>query len=247
MIDEYIHKGLLLEKFMGDVKTHGVTSMEEQSVDKDEIDLELISETESSKKVKRVVLASVLASLSIAIAPIAEMLPRIPGWGIAFFDPVSLFWIISFLLGGIWVGLVSTIAGTMGLFLYDPTAIGPVMKLIATLPMIVIPWYGVHKLRNSTEKESLPPYSDDDNSVVGGEALSRPKFYVTLMILAFVVRLALMIPINLLYGSIAYPFFTMEFITNYAIILNSFQSFWDALIPFIVVYSSGIFKTFKMW
>ena len=222
--------------------------MENHSISEEEIDLESIPESVSSKRVKRVVLASVLASLSIAIAPVAEIVPRIPGWGIAIFDPVSLFWIISFLIGGIWVGLVSTIAGTMGLFLYDPTAIGPVMKVIATLPMILVPAYGVRKLRNiKRDGEISRPWYRGDNTLVGGEALSRPKFYATLMILAFVLRLALMVPINLLYGSIAYPFFTMEFIINYAIILNSFQSLWDALIPFIIVYPTGVFKTFKMW
>ncbi len=238
----------LSQKSQGDTTTHGATSMENHSINEEEINLESIPESDSSKRVKRVVLASVLASLSIAIAPIAEMVPRIPGWGIAIFDPVSLFWIISFLIGGIWVGLVSTIAGTMGLFLYDPTAIGPVMKLIATLPMMLVPAYGVRKLRNTKREEEISrPWYRGDNNLVGGEALSRPKFYATLMILAFVLRLALMVPINLLYGSIAYPFFTMEFIISYAIILNSFQSLWDALIPFIIVYPTGIFKTFKMW
>ncbi|MGY5870701.1 MAG: hypothetical protein RTV72_00500 [Candidatus Thorarchaeota archaeon] len=231
--------------------------MTKRSVSENDVDLELISESESSKRVKQVVLASVLASLSIASAPIADIVPRIPGWGIAFFDPVSTFWIVSFLLGGLWVGLVSSVAGMMGLFLYDPTAIGPVMKLIATLPMIVIPWYGVRKLKNSVRGESLTdtsqetetrPYGNsEETSVVGGEALSRPKFYIALMLLAFLLRLGLMVPINLAYGSIAYPFFTMEFITQFTIIVNVVASMWDALIPFIIVYPTGVFKTFKMW
>ena len=216
---------------MVDVTTHGAASMTKQSVNDDDIDLELVSESESSKKVKQVVLASVLASLSIAAAPIAEVVPRIPGWGIAVFDPVSIFWIVSFLLGGFWVGMVSVIAGTMGLFLYDPTAVGPIFKLIATLPMIVVPWLSVRRTRRASR----------------GETLSNPKYFGMLMILAFVVRLALMIPINLAYGSIAYPFFTMEFIASYALILNAFQSLWDALIPFIIVYPTGVYKTFKMW
>ncbi|MGY5859794.1 MAG: hypothetical protein RTU63_10530 [Candidatus Thorarchaeota archaeon] len=205
--------------------------MTKQSVSDDDIDLELVSESESSKRVKQVVLASVLASLSIAAAPIAEVVPRIPGWGIAVFDPVSIFWIVAFLLGGLWVGLVSVIAGTMGLFLYDPTAVGPIFKLVATLPMIVIPWLSVRRTKKA----------------VRGETLSHPKYYITLMIIAFIVRLGLMIPINLAYGAIAYPFFTMEFITTYALILNTFQSIWDALIPFIIVYPTGVYKTFKMW
>jgi len=216
---------------MDDVTTHGTASMTKHSVRDDDIDLELVSESESSKRVKQVVLASVLASLSIAAAPIAEVVPRIPGWGIAIFDPVSIFWIVSFLLGGLWVGLVSVIAGTMGLFLYDPTAVGPVFKLVATLPMIVVPWLSLRRTRRAKR----------------GETLSRPKYFITAMVLAFIVRLALMIPINLAYGSIAYPFFTMEFIASYALILNAFQSLWDALIPFIIVYPTGVYKTFKMW
>ncbi|TFG31665.1 hypothetical protein EU528_05640 [Candidatus Thorarchaeota archaeon] len=242
---------------MVDVTTHGTASFTTQSSDDTDVELELVSESESSVKVKQVVLASVLASLSIAIAPVAEFIPRIPGWGIAIFDPVSIFWIISFLIGGIWVGLVSTVAGTMGLFLYDPTAIGPVFKLIATLPMIIVPWYGVRKLRSVVRGETLSNTAEplvtrtydvpDRESSRGGDSLSRPKFYATLMLLAFVLRLVLMVPINLAYGAIAFPFLTLDFIINYAIILNSFQSLWDALIPFIIVYPSGVFKTFKMW
>ena len=67
------------------------------------------------------------------------------------------------------------------------------------------------------------------------------------MLLAFLLRLGLMVPINLAYGSIAYPFFTMEFITQFTIIVNVVASMWDALIPFIIVYPTGVFKTFKMW
>ena len=216
---------------MVDVTTHGETPRAALSNEDEEFLMELTSESDSSRNVKQVVLASVLGALSIAAAPIAEFVPRIPGWGIAVFDPVSIFWIISFLLGGLWVGIISVISGTMGLFLYDPTAVGPTFKLIATLPMILIPWLGVRRLRREE----------------GGEALSRPQFYMTLMILGFVLRLGLMIPINLLYGSVAYPFFTMEFIATYALILNAFQSLWDALIPFIIVHPTGVFKTFKMW
>jgi len=135
--------------------------MAEWSVGDDELDLELTTHSESGERVKKIVIASVLASLSIAIAPVAEIVPRIPGWGIAIFDPVSFFWIISFLLGGIWVGLVSTIAGTMGLFLYDPTAVGPFFKLVATLPMILVPWYGVRKLKNTVGGESLLDRSEE--------------------------------------------------------------------------------------
>lgn len=230
---------------MVDVTTHGTAPVSRQTSSENDGDLELVTESTSSVRAKQVVLASVLASLSIAISPIADFVPRIPGWGIAIFDPVSIFWVISFLLGGFWVGLVSTAAGTMGLFLYDPTAVGPIFKLIATLPMIVVPYYGVRKLRNVVRGETLS--NTEDKQSVGGESLSRPKFYATLMILAFLLRLGLMVPINIAYGAVAFPFLTMDFIINYAIILNSFQSLWDALIPFVIVHSTGVFKTFKLW
>jgi hypothetical protein len=103
--------------------------------------------------------------------------------------------------------------------------------MVATLPMMLIPWYGVRRLKNNG----------------GGETLSKPKFYATLMVLAFLLRLALMIPINLVYGALFAPFLTVDFILNYAIILNASQSLWDSLIPFIIVYTTGVFKNFKMW
>ena len=217
---------------MVDITTHGTPKTADQAFEEekhDDMDLSLTSE--SAERVKQVVTASVLAALSIAVAPVASFVPRIPGWGIALFDPVSIFWVVAFLLGGYWVGIVSVFSGTFGLFLYDPTAIGPVFKLLATLPMILVPWFGVRRL----------------GSEVGGESLSKPRFYATLMILAFILRIAIMVPVNLMYGAIALPFLTVEFILGYAIILNAFQSIWDALIPFIIVHKTDIFKSFGMW
>ena len=56
----------------------------------DEIELELMETSDSSEMVKQIVTASVLAALSIAIAPSALAIQRVAGWGIALFDPVSL-------------------------------------------------------------------------------------------------------------------------------------------------------------
>jgi hypothetical protein len=217
---------------MADITTRRASSMMDQDYDDEEqAKMDLSPSSDSAERVKQVVTASVLAALSIAVAPIASIVPRIPGWGIALFDPVSIFWVVAFLLGGYWVGILSSFAGTLGLFMYDPTAIGPVFKILATLPMIIIPWFGVLRLKSKD----------------GGKSLSKPRFYATLMTSAFILRLAIMVPVNLVYGAIAMPFLTMEFILGYAIILNAFQSLWDALIPFIIVHRTGIFKSFGMW
>jgi hypothetical protein len=217
---------------MVDISAHGIRKLADQHSDDDELDdMDLSLASESAERVKKVVTASVLAALSIAVAPIASVVPRIPGWGIALFDPVSIFWVIAFLLGGYWVGILSAFAGTVGLFMYDPTAIGPIFKILATLPMIVVPWFGVRRLGSGKE----------------GESLSRPRFYATLMISAFILRISIMVPVNLIYGVLALPFLTVEFILGYALILNAFQSLWDALIPFIIVHRTGVFKSFGMW
>lgn len=227
-------KGYLHQNGMVDITTQGAPSLAKDSVNEDGIDLDLTVESENSERIKQVVIAGVLASLSIAIAPSASMIARVAGWGIALFDPVSLFWIAAFLIGGYRVGIISVSAGTMGLFLYDPTAIGPVFKLLATLPMILIPYYSVRKLR----------------SVEGGEALSRPKFYSMTMILAFLVRLAIMIPANLLYWSLFIPVFesaNFVYIMTIVLSINSVQSIGDALVPYLIIHPTKIFKYFGMW
>ncbi|MGQ4910815.1 MAG: hypothetical protein ACP6KW_01465 [Candidatus Thorarchaeota archaeon] len=198
------------------------------------VELELVEVSDSSHRVKQIVVASVLAALSIAIAPSALMIQRVAGWGIALFDPVSLFWIAAFLIGGFKVGFVSMLAGTMGLFAYDPTGIGPVFKFLATLPMMAVPWYGARKLR----------------SEVGGEALSRPKFFFTLMALAFLVRLGLMLVANFIYWGFILPSLgpaEIVYIVTVVLSINTVQSVGDSLVPFLVVYPTGLFKHFRMW
>ncbi|MHA2139936.1 MAG: hypothetical protein ACXADC_06130 [Candidatus Thorarchaeota archaeon] len=198
----------------------------------EEEDWQLSDVSRSSENVKRVALAGIMASLSLAATPIASVIPRIPGWDIAFFDPVSFFWIIAFLIGGIWVGMISVAAGTLGLFFFDPSGVGPIFKLLATLPMIVIPWLAV-KFQGQEQ---------------GGIRLSIPKIFIGVMIIATLARLLIMVPTNLVMVPILYgPIWTAEFIVTYTVILNLSQSLWDSLIPYVVVHLSPIFKRFGMW
>lgn len=217
---------------MVDYTTQGASNLidDEDSSDLQEFELTEVSET--SERTRKIAVGAILASISIAVAPSIGFIARVAGWGIAFFDHVSIFWMVSFLIGGPLVGSISLIAGGIALFPFDPfSPFGPIFKIIATLPMMVVPYYGVRRLK----------------SEVGGETLSRPKFYATLMVLAFILRLSLMIPINLAYGALIAPSMTVEFILNFAIILNASQSLWDALIPFVIVHPTGLFKHFKMW
>jgi hypothetical protein len=193
--------------------------------------LELVSPSDNSEKVKKVAVAAIFAAASIAASPIASFIPRIPGWDIALFDPVSFFWITAFLIGGIWIGLISAIAGMMGLFFFDPSVIGPIFKFEATLIMIIIPWLVVKKFGKHQ----------------GGNYLRFSKVYLTSMSVAAVVRISVMIGTNLLFVPILYgPTFTAEFIIMYALLINGFQSVLDA-VPYLVVHMTPLFKRFGMW
>jgi riboflavin transporter FmnP len=45
--------------------------------------------------------AAIFGALSVVISALTTpIIPRIPGWGMAIFDPVSIIWIICFLIFG---------------------------------------------------------------------------------------------------------------------------------------------------
>jgi hypothetical protein len=195
-----------------------------------ESEMELTETSDSSINVIKVATAAIFAAVSLVITPVVSFIPRY-AWGIAYFDPVSIFWIIAFLIGGIQVGLTCTIAGTIGLFLFDPTGIGPMFKFLATIPMIVVPWLGSQILG----KEE------------GGEFLSQRNKYFSLMALAYFPRLLFMIPMNLILVPLFFPEYGFFEILIITILFNALQSLFDALIPFIVVYRTSVFEQFGMW
>ena len=207
-----------------------VTDNEDDVMESKEFELTEVSER--STRVKQAALAAIMAALSLASAPIASVIPRIPGWDIALFDPISFFWIIAFLVGGYFVGIVTVFAGTVGLFFFDPSGVGPLFKILATLPMIIIPWLMVR-------------YTTEDRQ---GKRLARLRFYIMAMFAGTLLRLLIMVPTNLvmvplLYGDIWPP----DFIVTYTLILNLSQSLWDALIPYLIVHKTQIFDKFGMW
>ncbi|MFW9907030.1 MAG: hypothetical protein ACFFEF_00530 [Candidatus Thorarchaeota archaeon] len=181
-------------------------------------------------KSNKIAVSAILGALSIALGYTASFIPRIPGWGIAIFDPVSLVWVIAFLLGGIEVGMIATTAGFFGLFLFDPTGIGPVFKFLATFPMIVVPWLAMRLSKMNLD----------------GGHLSKPRTYGKYMFIAYLVRLGIMLPLNLVIVPLFFPWDTVTIII-YTTVLNTLQSFWDALVPFYVVYSTRLFENFRMW
>jgi len=193
--------------------------------------MQLVDGSASAEYTRKIAVSAVLGALSIALGATASFIPRLPGWGIAIFDPVSIVWIIAFLIGGIEVGIITTYAGFFGLFLFDPTGVGPVFKLLATIPLILLPWLA---MKRATSQEN-------------GAYLSTRSVYAKYMFLGYIVRLCLMLPLNLVLVPALFGLSDVVFIIQYTLILNTLQSVWDTLVPFLVVYRTRIFEEFSMW
>ena len=195
-----------------------------------ESEMQLSDESKSGIMARKITTAALLAALSVAVSPVVSFLPRY-GWGIAYFDPVSIFWIVAFLVGGLEVGLLSTFIGTIALLPFDPTGIGPMFKILATLPMIIVLWLGTRiRARNR-----------------GGEYLEEPISYFALIIIAYFVRILIMVPINLWLVPLYMPVFTFNDILVVTIVFNALQSALEATIAYNVVYSTRMFEQFGMW
>lgn len=197
----------------------------------EETEMDLVEGSSTAERSKKIAISAVLGALSIALGSTAAVIPRLPLWGIAFFDPVSLVWVIAFLLGGIEVGIITTYAGFFGLFLFDPTGVGPVFKFLATIPLILVPWLAM-KWRHITDE---------------GQHLSIRRNFARYMFVGYLIRIAIMLPLNLLLVPLIFGLSDVVVIILYTLILNTLQSFWDTLIPFLIVYRTPIFEEFRMW
>ncbi|MHA1791710.1 MAG: hypothetical protein ACTSVI_03635 [Promethearchaeota archaeon] len=181
------------------------------------------------------VFIGISAILSAYITPI---LPRIPGWGIALIDPISIIWITCFLLFGWKSGFLCLGAGSLVLFIFDPTGIGPIFKFFATLPFMLIPTviYFIKK-RKLEDKTMFQEWT------------LKKKNYMISMLVAWPVRLGLMIVCNFILFTTIWAsylnFVTLSFIgleqitawtalTIGVIIINSWQTIFDVIFPYLL-------------
>ncbi len=80
-----------------------------------------------------------------------------------------------------------------------------------------------------------------------GSALTSARTYAVLMILAVLLRLAVMIPVNVVFVPLLFGYDDIAFIIQCTLALNIIQGFWDTVVPFIVVHRTPIFEHFRMW
>ncbi len=195
--------------------------------------------------------AALFGALSLVLSAfLTPIVPRVPGWGIALIDPVSILWITCFLIFGPKSGLLCCLIGTLALFPFDPFApIGPLMKLSATLSLIIVPimLLKLYKtepgLRNSQKYKKLTSY------ILTG-------------LLGIILRVIIMIIFNawlfLTLFSSFLDFTTLEFIglpsisgwnavVIGVIIINAEISLWDLILPYLVVYGLKLDQKFEIW
>ncbi len=166
--------------------------------------------------------AGTFTAISVIISPIiTPVVPRLP-WGIALFDPISIVWMICFLLFGWRPGIITLVAGSLLLFPLDPTAgaLGPIFKLIATAPLMIVPTIAYYMSKNAGKCDE----KENDMRVW----LVNIKRYVVLMAIALGVRIGIMLPIN----SAMYGF--NDFVVNFTLVINITTTVFDAAIPYLI-------------
>jgi riboflavin transporter FmnP len=193
--------------------------------------------------------AAIFGAASAVVAVIsAPYLPRVPGWGIAFIDPVSIFWVSCYLMFGMRSGLIAAVIGTIALLPVDPfTPWGPLMKLAATAPMIVLPTLFLKLTRRSAKPGSQRLSLQ----------LTRPRTYITSMSLAVLVRDFVMVLFNIaLFLTIFAPVvgsISLGGITGWtaiiitAALINSEQSIWDVSIPWLALRPTKVLEDYGIW
>ncbi|TFG04500.1 MAG: ECF transporter S component [Promethearchaeota archaeon] len=189
--------------------------------------------------------AAIFGALSVVISAITTpIIPRIPGWGMAIFDPVSIIWIICFLIFGPVAGILCCVIGAFGLLLFDPTGIGPVFKFLATIPLVLVPTL-ILRLFKRKEK------------VLNCPKLKNSKNYAFTGILALATRIVIMIIANVIF----FMFFANLFewaqtpgsteawvlIIVFAIVVNAYQGALDLIIPYLVVFKTNLDEKYEIW
>ena len=207
--------------------------------------------SKSSQLVLQISGAALFGALSLIVSIFTtSFLPRVPGWGIAIIDPVSIIWILCFLIFGTRAGVLCCVIGTFCLLPFDPfTPVGPIMKFSATFALIIVPILFL-KLYKHVEGER------------NSQKIKKLRNYVIYGVFGVILRIGVMIIANyllfttLLSGSLVYvslDFIGLPGVTSWTaviigvIIINAETSIWDLLIPYIVVFGFKIDQKFAIW
>jgi len=207
--------------------------------------------SKSSQLVLQTAGAALFGALSIVFAAfITPIVPRIPVWGIAIIDPVSIIWVMCFLIFGTRSGLLCCVLGTFGLMPFDPfRPIGPLMKLSATVALIIVPIMFLKLYKTEVGIRNVQKIKNLRNYVVYG-------------IFGIILRIAIMMVFNYLLfitlfadmlAFVDLSFMWLPDISGWTaiiigvIVINAETSVWDLLIPYLIVFGLKIDEKFAIW
>jgi len=207
--------------------------------------------SKSSQLVLQISGAALFGALSLVVSIFTtSILPRIPVWGIAIIDPVSIIWIICFLIFGTRAGILCCVIGTFGLMPFDSfTPIGPIMKFSATFALIIVPIMFLKLYKH-------------EEGVRNSQKIKKMRNYVVYGVFGVLLRIGVMMIANyLLFITVLsdyLAFMSLDFlglpgVTSWTaviivvILINAETSLWDLIIPYIVVFGFKIDQKFAIW
>jgi len=207
--------------------------------------------SKSSQLVLQISGAALFGALSLIVSIFTTpFLPRIPIWGIAIIDPVSIIWILCFLIFGTRAGILCCVIGTFGLMPFDSFApIGPIMKFSATFALIIVPILFLKLYKH-------------EEGVRNSQKIKKLRNYVVYGVFGIILRIGVMMIANYLMFITVFAGF-LEFmnlgfiglpdisgwtsVIIVVILINAETSIWDLLIPYIVVFGFKIDQKFAIW
>lgn len=127
--------------------------------------------------------AAIFSAMSLVVSLLTtEVLPRF-AWGLAWFDPVSVIWILSFFVFGYEAGLITSFVGMFLLFPFDGfSPWGPMFKFLATVPLILVPLL-MQKIRKQE---------------INNESILNTKNLIVNWLVSVALRVVIMIPVNII-------------------------------------------------
>lgn len=190
-----------------------------------------------SRYTLQIVGAAIFGALSAILYPVLKPLidvTRVPQ-GLALFDPISIIWVTCFLVFGPLAGIICCLVGFVTIIPFDTSipVIAPLLKLLATLPLVIVPTLVLRLYKKRDERNS--------------QRLKKPKNYGMAALLSVAGREAVMIPANIIVYTM---FFGTEGLTAWLVLVfwvNIITSVWDLLIPYLMVFGTKLDEKFEIW
>ncbi|NHJ22448.1 MAG: hypothetical protein EAX91_15990 [Candidatus Lokiarchaeota archaeon] len=191
--------------------------------------------SKSSRFVLQIVGAATFGTISLLFSMfVTPYLPETPQ-GFAYFDPVSIIWVTCYLIFGPLAGILCCGIGSLALMPFDDFApIGPLMKLAATLSLIIVPIL-------------ILQFTKRDKNIRKSQILKKPKNYIIYGVSGTVFRIIVMLILNIVIYLMFYGSSGLEVWIVVVILLNALTSLWDLLFPYLLVFVTKIDTKFEIW